>query len=107
MMQYISERGEEHLGIIRFGDRPKAWGDTAPIELLARLPSEECGCPEELWNIEGLLYLIHLEDKAGTGEIFIFAGDWEQEYSVQADTLDALRAVMFAKHAEIMQADPN
>lgn len=55
MQQYCSEHGAEELAAIRVGGAPTPTGGTAPIELLARVPSDECGCPEELWQIEGLM----------------------------------------------------
>lgn len=100
LQPFISEAGAEELASLRIGKAPKPTGH-APIELLARVPSEECGCPEELWSIDGIIYLIHMEEAVGTGEIFTFAGDEETERTVSAITLDHLRAAMFRQHAEL------
>ena len=100
---YCSATGARELAAFRVGQPPEVTTGHAPIELLARLPSEECGCPEELWQVDGLVYLIHMEAAAGTGEVFVFAGDWEAEHSVQAPTIDHLRAEMFARHASAMR----
>ena len=55
-------------------------------------------------DIDGIDYLIHMEAD-GTGDMLIFAGDWEEEHNIAAKNLDHLRARMFAKHAEIMERD--
>ncbi|MBW4983701.1 hypothetical protein KZZ07_14235 [Mameliella sp. CS4] len=97
---YLSDEGASELAAIRVGDTLVEVTDgRAPIELLARVPSDECGCPEELWRIDGAIYLIHMEAEAGTGEIFAYYGDDEHEWPVRAETLDHLRAQMFERHA--------
>lgn len=53
--------------------------------------SDECGCPEEEWDINGVFTTIHLEEDGG-GHIFIYCGDWEFEKTVEASTMPALRA---------------
>jgi len=75
--------------------------NNAPIRLLWRGPSEDCECPEELWYIEGLIYLIHMEEE-GPCDMFVFTGDSEHEKNPRASSLDHLRAAMFKWHAEIM-----
>ncbi len=52
--------------------------------------SEDCGCPEEDWEINGLFTTIHLEPD-GTGHIFIDSGEWEDEKLVDAKTMPELR----------------
>lgn len=99
MKLFVSNRGTEELDVLRVGGAPVPTGGRPPIELLSRVPSEECGCPEELWLIEGILYLIHMEVEDGTGEIFVFAGDFEEEYQIEVATLEELRAEMFAINA--------
>jgi hypothetical protein len=74
-----------------------------PIVLVARVPSEECGCPEEHWRIEGFDYIMHLETD-GTGDMFLFAGDFELEKNVPAATLADLRGNLFTWHAELMNS---
>jgi hypothetical protein len=99
MTPYCNQDGREFLLSLRLGSAPANSGGRAPIRLLARVPSEECGCPEEVWQIDGAIYLIHLEAEAGTGEILQFLGDDDQEITVAAHNLDTLRAAMFAHHA--------
>lgn len=107
MQQYCSPQGAEELANIRVSGALKPTGGNAPIELLARVPSDECGCPEELWRIEGLIYLIHMEEEAGTGEIFLYAGDFEEEQQVQVATIEDLRAEMFSMNALLMRRGEN
>ena len=40
-----------------------------------------------------------MEVEDGTGEIFVFAGDFEEEYQIEVATLAELRAEMFAINA--------
>ena len=98
MKTYISDRAD--LSCIRVGEVPPATGGVAPIELLARLPSDDCGCPEEHWRIDGFDYLIHLEED-GTGDMMIFAGDFEADCNVATTSMDDLRSQMFAWHSEM------
>lgn len=93
--QYISEEGARELADLRvnFVQMPATEG-SAPIRMLARVPSEECGCPEELWHYEGMLALIHLEAD-GKSEIHVWAGDWEMTKVTIHDNLHDLRAAMF------------
>ena len=58
-------------------------------ELIAKGVSDECGCPEETWNINGVDALIHLEPD-GRGEIFLDAGDWQDEKIVDCCGIDNL-----------------
>ncbi len=97
---YISEEGANVLNEMRVGAELAPKGDT-PISILARVPSDECGCPEELWRIDGLDLLFHFEED-GQSEAFIFAGDWEKETTLQARSLDDLRAKAFQWFADIM-----
>ena len=93
--QWISELGAAELRDIRFANEHYLpTPGTPPIELLARVPSEECGCPEELWRIDGLIVLIHMEE-GKTSEIHIYYGDDEQTHVVIAESLEQLRAKMF------------
>ena len=97
---YISDEGANVLNVMRVGSRLSAKG-AEPISILARVPSDECGCPEELWRIDGLDLLFHFEED-GQSEAFIFAGDWEMETTLQARSLDDLRAKAFQWFADIM-----
>lgn len=99
--QYCSKAGREEIASMRVGNAPEVTDCPAPIELLARVPSDECGCPEELWRIEGIDLLFHFEDD-GTSDAFIFAGDFELETALQATTLDDLRAKAFQWFADVM-----
>lgn len=103
MNTYVSQSGAEELAGLRVGPAPKPTGGPCPIQLLAALPSEDCGCPEELWQMDGIMYLIHMEENDSTGEIFTFAGDFETETLVQCDTIEDLRAEMFQAHADLMR----
>ena len=58
-------------------------------ELIAKGVSDECGCPEETWNINGIDVLIHLEPD-GRGEIFLDAGGWQNEKIVDCCGIDHL-----------------
>lgn len=98
---YVSPDGAEALRGLRVSSGVKPTG-TAPISLLARVPSDECGCPEELWRIDGIELLFHFEDD-GPCDAFIFAGDWDAETSIDADTLDDLRAKAFQWLADMMR----
>lgn len=59
-------------------------------ELLEARPSEECGCPEELWMMASLEVIIHLEPD-GTGHILIDAGDWEHDWETTHNGMADLR----------------
>lgn len=98
---FLSARGREDLSFYRMSkDIPDITDRTAPIELLARVPSEECGCPEELWRIDGLLILMHFEAD-GSSELFLDAGDWELETRIDAASLADLRAKAFQWFADV------
>lgn len=58
--------------------------------LLSQHPSEDCGCPEEEWEMNGLFVIIHLEAD-GKGHAFIDCGDWEDEKLFDVETMPALR----------------
>jgi hypothetical protein len=105
MTPYISTDGADELAAFRGGPKPAPTKGPAPIELLAQVPSDECGCPEEIWRVDGVLYLIHMETEASTGEIFAFFGDAEEEHLVKASTLAELRAEMFEIHAQLPDED--
>jgi len=92
---YISPAGVSELECIRVNYKATPTGGAAPIELLARLPSDECGCPEELWRIDGLIILIHFEAD-GSCEMHTYAGDWEStNHFTGMHTMAELRAEMF------------
>lgn len=96
MKIFVSERGLRELWDLRIGSKsvPAVQG-SSPVELLAHVPSEECGCPEEIWQIDGVIVLIHFEDD-GTSEMFVFYGDGEFEASFRdCENMNALRAKMF------------
>ncbi|ABF64374.1 hypothetical protein TM1040_1641 [Ruegeria sp. TM1040] len=98
--QYVSDDGAETLADLRVGSTLKPQG-TAPISMLARVPSDECGCPEELWRLDGIDLLFHFEED-GQSEALLFAGDWEMETTLQARSLDDLRAKSFQWFADVM-----
>ena len=60
-------------------------------DLVSQHPSEDCGCAEEHWIMNGLFVIIHLEED-GTGHAFIDCGDWEKERLFEVTTMPALRA---------------
>ncbi|MHA3913884.1 hypothetical protein [Halovulum sp. GXIMD14793] len=103
--QFVSLQGAETLGHLRVADKPKAFG-SAPIKMLARVPSQECGCPEEIWQIDGMELLFHFEAD-GTSEAFLFAGDWEEETTLNARSLDDLRAKAFQWLADLFDQTPH
>ncbi len=96
---FISKAGAEELANLRVNASIKPTADPAPIEMLARVPSDECGCPEELWRVDGILLLFHLEED-GDSDAFLFSGDWEDETTIKARNLDDLRAKAFQWFAE-------
>jgi hypothetical protein len=75
----------------------KIWPDNQILEsglqcqLLEQRPSEECGCPEELWLMGNLEVTIHLEDD-GSGHIIADAGDWDADLDVECDGMADLRS---------------
>jgi hypothetical protein len=105
MLDFVSPQGREELVGLRLGLVPDVTGGSPPVELLACVPSEECGCPEEIWLVNGLTILIHMEAEDGTGEAFIFAGDWEAERSFQCANINGLRSAMFGWLAEMPAND--
>lgn len=94
MTVFISDLGASVLSEIRVGGDWAQTGGRPPIELLAQLPSDECGCPEELWRVHGIDALIHFEED-GSCDILLFAGDWEAEGRVEAENMAQLRAQLF------------
>lgn len=66
-----------------------------PRFLMDARPSEECDRPEELWRVGTLEVVIHLEPD-GEGHIFIDAGDWEMDLSVQTTGIADLRERAFS-----------
>lgn len=103
---YVSAEGAEEMNGFRVAGNLKPTGGKAPAELLARVPSDECGCPEELWRVDGLLLLFHFEAD-GSSEAFIYAGDWETETTLNAVSLDDLRAKAFQWFADLMDKGGN
>lgn len=93
--------GDPALQDIRIDPTPPKSDGPAPIRMIARLPSEECGCPEELWQIDGLYLLFHFEED-GSSDAFIFAGDWEAETNLEARSLNDLRSKSFQWFADVM-----
>ena len=59
-------------------------------EKLAVRSSDECGCPEEDWDINGVFTTLHLEPNGG-GHIFLYVGDWDDEKLVPCTTIEELR----------------
>lgn len=103
---YVSGEGAEQMNFFRAVGNLKPTGGKAPVELLARTPSDDCGCPEEPWRVDGLLLLFHFEAD-GSSEAFIFAGDWETETILNAVSLDDLRAKAFQWFADLMDSGEN
>lgn len=101
---YVSDAGREFLSEIRVGGLVPQVQGRAPVRLLACVPSEECGCPEEVWQIDGIEAVIHFEAN-GSSEMFLFCGDWEGERSVLCQGMPDLRAALFAWVAELSVDD--
>lgn len=101
---FVSTDGAEILRGLRVGPAPEITG-RAPIEMLAQVPSDDCGCPEEVWRLNGIDLLFHFEED-GSSEAFLFAGDWELETTLQARSLDDLRAKAFQWFADVMDTEP-
>ena len=99
-LDFVSMEGREMLEDLRIGSGVPDVKGSAPVALLACVPSAECGCPEELWRIDGVQALIHFEED-GACEAFLFAGDWEAERTFDCKSMPALRAALFAWVAEI------
>lgn len=59
-------------------------------ELLEARPSEDCGCPEELWMMGSLEVTIHFEEN-GEAHIFADAGDWDGDKFVEVASMAELR----------------
>lgn len=55
--------------------------------------SEECGCPEEAWLVDGINLIIHIEPE-GHVHAFMDGGDWGQaEIMLYGETtIDGARA---------------
>ncbi len=98
---YVSIEGAAEMNNLRVYGNLQPTGGKAPVELLARIPSDECDCPEELWRVDGLLLLFHFEAD-GSSEAFIYAGDWETETILNAVSLDDLRAKAFQWSADLV-----
>lgn len=77
-----------------------SFASQAPVKLVAQVPSEECGCPEELWIIDGIEAVIHFE-KDGRSEIHLMAGDWNEEKTFECRNMPELRAALFSWVAEL------
>lgn len=58
--------------------------------LIEARPSEECGCPEELWMMGSLEVLIHFEAD-GSGHIIADAGDWQHDFFADCADMSDLR----------------
>lgn len=62
--------------------------------LLAERPSEDCGCPEQDWDLGGVFTTIHLEED-GSGHILFDNGDWDAERLVKCSGMtDLLQAAV-------------
>lgn len=59
-------------------------------ELLRVGKSDECGCPEEEWDINGVFTTIHL-DGDGSAGIFVSGDSWEDEKLVTCNNMPDLR----------------
>ena len=104
MSTFVSPRGAEILAGLRVGTCPGPTGGVPSVQLVACVPSEECGCPEEIWIIDGLEAVIHFEPD-GSSEGFISAGDWEVHRTFRSRSMAELRAQLFAWIAEIQDPD--
>lgn len=62
-------------------------------DLVESRVSDECGCPEEDWLINGIHATIHMEPVSG-GHIFLDCGIWEDEKLVEAKSIEELRAAV-------------
>lgn len=101
---YISPNGVDDINMLRIGFEAKAVGNP-PIELLASLPSDECGCPEEFWRINGVLYMLHFESD-GSGELTAFDDEYEPKQIVhKVKDMNQLRVEMFVYHAKLEEMD--
>lgn len=71
--------------------------------MIASLPSEDCGCPEEVWSIHGIIYVIHFESD-GSGELTSFEGEDDAQQTPYDDVQDMnhLRVKMFEYHAALI-----
>lgn len=98
---FISREGLGVVNSLRTKQLDLESSDKPPIQMLAQLPSEECGCPEEVWRVDGMILLFHFEDD-GPCHAFIDAGDWEMETQISARSLDHLRALSFGWMADII-----
>ena len=55
------------------------------MDFIERRKSEDCGCPEEDWILNGIYTTIHLEDD-GSGHILLDFGDnGEEDKLVECD----------------------
>lgn len=104
MRDFISSEGAVELKSLRVGGAPDATGGLAPVRLIARCPSEECGCPEELWIVDGVEMLIHIEPD-GRGDVLLFLGDEEVERTFECAGLADLRAKAFGWLASFRSDD--
>ena len=57
---------------------------------IASRKSEKCGCPEEDWVMGMVDVTIHIEPD-GSGEAFLYTGDWEDEISFPCSGISDLR----------------
>lgn len=97
---FISPEGARTLADLRISsDLPEPVGEPS-VQQLARVPSDECGCPEEPWRVEGMVVLMHFEAD-GSSEAFLFAGDFEIERVFQARDMADLRAHVFRWIADL------
>lgn len=101
---FCNAEGNDEFRDLRVDHAPEVTGERAPIRMLGRVPSEECGCPEELWSYEGLILLFHFEED-GSSDAFLFAGDWEMGAHFEARTLDHLRAAAFSWVADVLNVE--
>lgn len=97
---FVSIEGHDHLKTLRISEAPKPAGGPAPVRLTACLPSEECGCPEEVWVIDGVTAVIHFEEDRSS-DILLFGGDWEDQFRADCPSMAHLRAELFRVMSEI------
>lgn len=97
---YVSAEGRDLANLLRMKPIEMTKRSGPSVALLAELPSEECGCDEEIWKIDSLYAIIHMEEK-GDSEIIMFFGEDTEERSVPCDNIEQLRAEMFKWVADI------
>ena len=92
--------GEEIKGHVRVGESHHHNG--CDYIIVSRGPSDDCGCPEELLDINGWGVVCHFEAD-GTGEVHFFLEDGTIEKTYNVKTMEELRHAAI----ETMQSWPS